>query len=441
MSRGSSGEKPPSEENHPARWVLGIFFLIFVCRATETIPLIGVLPLGDITVLILIVTLFTGPKHLLVPFYDTPLTKAVTAFGLLAILSVAYSIWPVQSIRFVISSGLLIAILYVSLVKIIRAPRDVQFFFRLMIIGSALFTFTGIVLGDWDGRIRVQSAFDTNDLAMFLVVILPMTLSERALAKTRLHSMLLGILTLGMILLIILTSSRGGFLALVAVSCYLLLFPGFVAGRQQASMRTKFARLAAIVILGTSILLLAPSHTRERILGITELSEDYNVTYARGGRLGIWSRGMEYLGSHPWGGGVASYQRVDAVMGGQFKAPHNSFVQVFVETGVINGAIYLSLFFGSWLGLRRVAKSISRQSVLHESQDAQIVYAYSHALAASLIGFVVAGFFLSHGYSPMLFSLWAFVGVVIRLARRNAIGENIGESQMSSRSVQLRRTS
>jgi len=408
--------KHASEKNHPARWVAGIFFVIYVCRGTETIPLFSALPLGDITVLLLVVTLVAGPKHLLVPIYETPLTKLVTTFGIFTVLSVAYSVAPVQSIKYVISGGLLTAILYVSMVKLIRSPRDLQFFSRLLIFGGALFTVSGVMFGNWDSRVRVQSAFDTNDLAMFLAIILPITLVERALTKSRLVSLSLGVLTIGMILLLILTSSRGGFLALTAVGSYLLLFPGFILGHKQASMRTKIGRLVLILVIVFALLMLAPPDARDRILGLTDLSEDYNLADSHGGRIAIWTRGLTYLGGHPWGGGVASFQWVDQVMGGYFKAPHNSFVQVFVETGVINGIVFLSLLIGSWRGLRRVAGSISRREYERVDDNDRIVYAYSHALIAALIGYVVAGFFLSHGYSPTLFALLALTGASIRLA-------------------------
>jgi len=407
--------------------------LIYVCRVSETLPFLGKLPLGDIGLLALAALLLFGPRHLLAGFFDTPLTKRVVLFVALIVLSATYSIWPVKSIQFISTSMLLTMVLYVGLVMLTRSIADFRWFCWILMIGAILFSVNGLISGDWSQRVEVRSAFDQNDLALFLVTILPLALAESALARRTFVRYALLVAVLSMMLLTILTGSRGGFLGLATVGLYVLLFPGFILTRKPASMGTRIGRVVAIAILFIPVFMLAPESTRERLMGITDVSNDYNVVSPNEGRIAIWTRGMKYLARHPWGSGVASFQSVDSIMGGQYRTAHNSFVQVSVETGVVGGIVFIGIFVSAIGRLRRtVARLRERELVSYGAH-----HAYGHALIAAILGYAVACFFLSQGYSPLLFSLFALAGCLLRLSDA-ALEAQTAQAEVQPRNKQNR---
>ena len=85
-------------------------------------------------------------------------------------------------------------------------------------------------------------------------------------------------------------------------------------------------------------------------------------------------------------------------MGVRWNAAHNSFVQIGAEVGIPGLVLFVLLIAGGFAALRAVART--RPSPACPIQLTQ-------TLTASLIGFVVGGFFLSLAYSEMLYTLVA----------------------------------
>ena len=68
--------------------------------------------------------------------------------------------------------------------------------------------------------------------------------------------------------------------------------------------------------------------------------------------------------------------------------PHNTYLQIAVELGLVGLALFLAMFFFTILNLSRLRKAARR------SGDA-FMYALSNAISDGLIGFAIAVLFLS----------------------------------------------
>ena len=398
---------------------------VSVGRLTELIPILAPLKLGFITPLFAIVALVISPRNSLGRLTDTRITTPLLVFSLLVAVSLFYSIYKSRSLWFIQYLLPINILLYIVLVKSVQTVNDLRKVAYVAIISAAVFSVKAVTL-DWMTRVEVESKLDPNDLANFLCCVLPFIAAEISLvSRNSAKITLIGIAAIS-ILTIFLTQSRGGFLALSAITMVFLFSRGFGIDSISPSTKQRFKRLLVLGIVALVLFQVVPDASKERLLSFSNYTQDYNVTYERGGRVGIWKRGLSYLASHPWGSGVESYQVVDMNQGGQFRDAHNSFVQVAVEIGVVGFFFYVLTYARSFSIVRSTSQSLSAAYAdsAHSSTDAHL-YAYSQASLISLIAFCVSGFFLSLGYSPLVYLLFGIIGCIERFSKQRE-SSNVG---------------
>jgi O-antigen ligase len=178
------------------------------------------------------------------------------------------------------------------------------------------------------------SGFDPNDLGMLLALALPMAWYISLSARNGMQRWLnRGYFVVGT-LAILLTSSRG---ALLAALVAMLVIP-WTLTRVGAGVRV------AVVVLGLGATLaavqLVPEKSFERLA--TTGSELSGGTF--NSRLRIWQAGIALVPNRPLHGyGPAGwYPAVGQRIGNM--APHNTYLAVLVEEGLIGLFIYLMLF-------------------------------------------------------------------------------------------------
>jgi O-antigen ligase len=138
---------------------------------------------------------------------------------------------------------------------------------------------------------------------------------------------------------------------------------------------------------------------------------DYNWSGgSETGRMEIWKRGMGYMAANPLLGvgvrcfsvaeGTLSAQAAQQAIGIGFKwsTAHNSFVQIAAELGVGGLILFSAMLAHAFRKLWRIAR-------LRPKGDAQLRSRVSlaQALLASMVGFVLTGFFLSMAYGAVLY--------------------------------------
>jgi len=101
-------------------------------------------------------------------------------------------------------------------------------------------------------------------------------------------------------------------------------------------------------------------------------------------------------------------------------APHNSFLQVGAELGLVGLGIFGFLLYRGVKNCRTVIR-------LAHNDPRRVPYSsLAGGLEIALYGYVIAGFSLSHGYSYLLYFLLGMSVALRRLAENAAVDDALG---------------
>jgi O-antigen ligase len=208
---------------------------------------------------------------------------------------------------------------------------------------------------------------------------------------------------IGCLLLTILAStlcaSRGGFLGLVAASLFLVW---------RTKHRFRNLLLISVVVLPLSLALpMSPLH---RFLNP---NEDRGSTQFH---MEAWKAGGRMIVAHPIAGvGLGNFKPLMPVYmplaPGRIDVDtmaHNMFIEVAAELGLPALLVFLGIFWCTYRTLGKIRKSSSIYPLLRET---------ALALQAGLVGFVVAGSFVSAEYQKTSWMGFALMFCLLPLAR------------------------
>lgn len=236
---------------------------------------------------------------------------------------------------------------------------------------------------------------NTNDMALHVVTILPISIAllfgSRGLARKVLYAACVAV----MVAAIVLSYSRGAFLAMIVVLIFVALKIG---------PRHRLGIIVAITGLAAAIIVFAPDKYGVRLLSIffPSLDPGGSADFRRGELF----RSLYIALRHPLLGiGMGNYQPEISYRG---LVTHNSYTQVASEMGMAALVCY-TMFIVS--PLRKLGK-IARETF--EARANSHFYYLAVGLEASLIAYMVASFFLSVAYTWYVFYL---VGFAVSLRR------------------------
>lgn len=387
-------------------WALGAVLLVQAWQIQQFYPVLQKIRPAVVTAAPALAfwLLSNDPRRSLQSIW-TPLTRIITALVLVMGLSVLTSFYTTKSVLFLVQDFSWTLGVFALVALSVRSGRDVQWLALCHVVGAVLLA--GIRLMSFEGGPGARlgtGAYDANDMGLLMVSTLPFAVFFlRGGAKTWHRLVALGALVI-MTVTLVKTGSRGGFLAFVVTMGYILFT--FRALKPQVRMFAAAVGLVVIVAVGSETYW-------ERIQTIFRPQEDYNWSeQTLSGRMAVWKRGMSYmLGNPVLGVGVACFPvaegaspvaQLQAQYGRGFKwsVAHNSFVEIGAELGVFGLAAYVGFFWLAFRTLNRVRRLASPGS-----PDA----ALAQTLFASLLGFMVAGFFLSQAYYVFPFSLFGMI--------------------------------
>jgi O-antigen ligase len=386
------------------RIAYAVFLLTAIGRIGELVPGLGSLPLAKISMGIGVILLIAKWKRLpKLPAVATPFSQTALALVVLAVVTAPFSIWPGMTLQFLTVQLLVIAAAVIVCCKISYTWDVLRGIMRVLVVAAAALGLAAM-LAFQGGRASASTSYDTNDLAYVLVSILPLALAFTLTAKTKAKILVnAGVCTM-LLFVLLLTQSRGGLFGLIAMLAVMVLIP---LKRPQGGKSRNRIVLPVVGLVCASMLVWAylPAETRERLSTVLQLGNDYNMdTTDRDSRSAIWERGFTAALQRPVGYGVNSYQLVDLRMGGIFKAPHNSFLEVLVELGFLGLLLFIRMYLLSWRALQRVRQ---RLLALAPSEEHEQMLVFGRMLQVALVGNAVSGFFLSMSYSVILWLLFA----------------------------------
>jgi hypothetical protein len=265
--------------------------------------------------------------------------------------------------------------------------------------------------GEWFFRLRGQGEInDPNDFAQVIICTVPLMFifwrRKRAVRNFFLVLVPIGILLYGAFL----THSRGSVVALVAVM--------ILAARRKIGTIWS-ALLGAGVYAAASVL---------HFTGGREISAD-----AGQDRLDLWSAGIQLLKSHPLFG--VGFNQMPDYAG---LTAHNSVVVCAAELGMF-GLYFWAMFIFPTIRdtlqiasrrkisepelpvIKKPALPFARVEGTMEELDKSEINRLGYLMFLSLMGFLVAGWFLSRAYVMTLFLLGGMVEVIYEMAYRRGM--------------------
>lgn len=380
--------------------IVAAVILVYIGRIHEAIPGVGAIPIGNVVTLAMIGILLVGGYYtrLTLLWRTRPFRFAVILLGLGA-LSIPFALWPggaVGAWTGALKTWLLCAIIPLAVVT----SRQLTWVGRCFVIATLILV-SGYLLeafAGMSGFTQSQSlGFDRNDVALLAAMGVPFAL---AWGKVRKRYHVLGYLITALLVLgVIVTGSRGGFLALAALAIAFLV----------RSRMLSWPKKSALVVLAVMLAGAAGSTEYwDRIESIfTNPTEDYNFQ-AREGRIEIWKRGLSYAVDNPVTGvGFGNFPVAEGHTlenlgyGVKWSTAHNAYVLVLAELGLPGLLVFLAII-GSIVrtvrhcGTRKLSRRARASPAGAELAE---IATLSDATALAMVGYAVGAFFLSAAYN------------------------------------------
>jgi O-antigen ligase len=297
----------------------------------------------------------------------------------------------------------------------LRTERDFRWVLWAVIVAALISAVLGAIgpaqeasaLGDD----RAQGlAGGANELAAALVVGLTLVLSVLTMRATQpITRLALGFGAFLCVLSLFLSLSRGGLLAAGAA----LLTAVIVGGRWRGKALGVALGLVAVAFMYFAFFASLPA--RERV---TEVAGGT-------GRTDLWTVGWRMVEDQPIRGvgagnfPIASIHYLlepgalgtDEFIVSRPKVAHNTILEILGETGAIGLSLFLAILGTSLFCMLRAARSFERQG----ARDLEIL---ARGLIVALVGYMVAGSFISANYSKLLWLLIALGPPLLALAQR-----------------------
>jgi putative inorganic carbon (HCO3(-)) transporter len=388
--------------------------LAYVWRVQDLVPGLAALKIPTLITVLAVALALVDPRvsRRLATLRHHRVWRLVPWFAACAVASVAFSIDLRGSVDFLARNFLPSLALALIVPACAFVMRDGERFAAVQVAGAAVYCAVILALfhEDSTGRLGSLIFYDANDLGMLLVCTLPLCMYFVRHGRHVAWRILALAVTVLIGIAIARTGSRGAFVGFVSVVAYLMLFSKGTPSR---------VRLA-IVGVSTALLLFGSGTKYGAMMStIFHLENDYNWTGDEG-RLAIWDRGMGYISERPLTGvGLNAFPVAEGTMspmarrhefgsGIKWSAPHNSFVQVGVELGIPALLLFVAVLFRSFMTARRLARDARRTGDARYRCPADLAEAH----AATIVGYVVSGSFLSQGYAPYLYFV---IGMIIAL--------------------------
>lgn len=398
------------------------FMWMNVWRFQELVPILGKLKISLILEWVLLLLVVTQTAS--IRSWKWPKSKIFFAPLLIVaimLLTLPLNMYRGQGLTFITKDYAPTLLMFVSLAMGIRERDDLDFVAFAHLVGAtfySLWVLKFVSIGS-DGRLSDMTYYDANDLGLLLVCALPFAIYFSRPGVKPWKRLVAGISLPMLVLLIVRSGSRGAFLGLIAVAVIVLLRYRAIPNRIRYG--SIVAGIALMSVFGSA-------HYWETMKSILHPNDDYNTT-SPVGRKAVWKRGVGYMLERPvFGVGAAAFSTAEGRLsetskefeanGGGFKwsTAHNSFVLVAAEEGVPGILLFVSMI---WLLIRQLSavRPPPRGSPLILPADA----AFAQAMMVSVVGFCVAGFFVSATYSPGFYVIGGLGVAQLAVLRRRAV--------------------
>jgi probable O-glycosylation ligase (exosortase A-associated) len=367
---------------------------LYYLRPVDFVPQLGMLRLplfiASVTSTGLFVRLLLSRQKLVEGWY----VKWFLALWGVMLMSVPLSLYRSQSLsgaQDFLKSVAMVWMIYMA----IRSEKQLTFvvrmlgFMALWLAGSAIYNYkTGQVIASGElSRAGAESSMlgDPNDLAAYVLMLFPLCYYLFFNDPKRWLRVVYGLAMVSILVAVVYTGSRGGFLGLLVLLFLLWLY----------SKRKVLGLFIGLAVFG-AIWFAAPSEYRERMRSITNYHQDESAMH----RVEYRKAAVRMFLRNPATGiGLGNFR----IFAPDFGAPasqttHNMYFLVLGELGGLGLLVFLTIWIRSLLSARQLAKA-----------QHWLLHALGMGALIGLMDLMVTGYFLSISYYPYHFILMALV--------------------------------
>jgi putative inorganic carbon (hco3(-)) transporter len=390
-------------------WGLCCYLIVFLLNPAETFPALAVVRiefiLGFFTTVICVINIKfkQGDWHL----PSDKMTVLLILFFIAMFVSAFASYERTQTLTTCTNFAKTMVFYYLIMQLANSKNRFILFItvFVLMISYYSIASFRSYMSGGFVHTMDVDrlagttsSMGDPNSLAATFASAIPIILALASFARNIALKFLLACQALFVAVLVTLTGSRSGLIALLAV-----VFSIVALSRR----RVLYFMIAAL--LATAGWFLLPQQYQARYSRLGEAGTDLNE--ASSGRWDVWKSGIRMFASNPVtgiGAGAFLWANTSGDFGPRtWLAAHSLYVQLLAETGVIGTVIWLSflIYFLKKLTL------LSR--LLKTSAEQRWIGMFARGFLISAIALLVSGIF---GHNLFRYTWYMMAGATVALS-------------------------
>lgn len=302
----------------------------------------------------------------------------------------AFSVFYIMLLYFPFMISVLIA---VDTERKLRILVDIMLFVNAFhVIRGIFFAETGrnVLLEDFSGFLK-----DPNDLSLYLNMMIPFSFFMMLYEKDVVRKIVYGFITLGSILLIVSSFSRGGFVGLVCISFVIWLY---------SPNKKLTASLAGIFVLLISVW---TSHDWIENIQTISNFDDSTVNH----RLVMWKASVGIWMNNPifgvGAGNIPVYMEnyIDYATRSYWMVNHSLWLTWLAEMGLVGFLLFITIV------LYNMRDSLFMGRIKPFDEDSRFMKYFGVASFASLIGFLSSGTFLTVNYYPHFWYLTALIMV------------------------------
>ena len=342
--------------------------------------------------------------------------RVVIALGVLACLSVPFGVSIGGSGKFILDEYSKTLIFAVLLFVGIRNTADLYTLVWAFVISTGILVWMSLFVfglkqggGDEMARLSHLYTYDANDVGLMVLVGLALTLLTFQTSPKR-GKIVSGVILVGIGATLARTGSRGAFLGLVVVGVVLLLALTTVPAAK---------RLGFAIVTALGLVIAAPPGYWDQMKTVLEPTADYNWQ-TREGRKNVAKRGIGYMMDYPlFGVGINNFRRMECVLGEKAKTnrpgtgirctpPHNSYVQAGAELGIPGLILWTSLVFGGIRAMWRLRRRVPRQWAKGNGEE-RFLYLAPLYLMLAMVGFAVTAALLTFAWMDPVYLIAALM--------------------------------
>lgn len=372
--------------------------LVYISKIGNIFPAIGSLQLGKILIGATLISLVFEGGGWWEGLTRQPAIRALLVIVALAFLTAPFGIWRSNSLDYITQVFIKDLIFFFLLIVTLPTHAYVRRAIWMFALSAGLMD---IMLLKYGLPGIGQFTLGKNETAMTstLAAALLIPLQAQGARKLVKH----GLIAL-LVVSILITGSRGSYLGIAIV---LATFTYLRVGKRIAVTGLILAAVAYVGYLNM------PASIMGNVDSIVNYKEDYNIT-APDGRIEVWKRGLRMIEQHPLTGvGINNFSIAEGMMhryvqGENWMQPHNSYIQVAAELGILAFVAFIAL-------LRRLVRAANTLRTEAQSDEERRLGLASWLV---LIGFMVTGFFLHAAYATIFFVM---VAIIVALNRIHAV--------------------